>query len=132
MRYEVVERSTGRGVGGVHTDLAEATASLDAALYDVYELDTQNGYARGKRVWPADDPATDDLAEKRATRSTAEYVGRAEREATALLAEITVDTGERLHAVVTVAWLKGFMVGYGDVVERLDEITARYEKGARS
>ena len=76
---------------------------------------------------PEFQPAAE-LAEKRAARATAEYVGRAEREATALIQEMAPITGERVHALVTVAWLKGFVVGYGDVVEWLDEITARYEQ----
>lgn len=79
---------------------------------------------------PEFQPAAD-LAEKRAERSTAEAVGRAEREASTLIADASPLTGERVHALVTVAWLKGFMAGYGQVLERLDEITERYSKDAR-
>lgn len=76
---------------------------------------------------PEFQPAAD-LASKRAERATAEYVGLAEREASALIQEMAPVTGERVHALVTCAWLKGFMHGYGDVVERIDEITSRYEQ----
>lgn len=70
----------------------------------------------------------DELADRRAGLKVDEYVGRAEREATALIANASPVTGDKVHALVTVAFLKGFMLGYGEVLVRLDDIAANYER----
>lgn len=68
------------------------------------------------------------LADRQATRDVESYVGQAEREASALLAEATSRGNFNLHSYLTLAWLKGFMTGYGNVTRRLDEIIDRYER----
>lgn len=44
---------------------------------------------------------------------------------------LTRTPGE-IRTVLALAWLKGFMVGYGEIVERLDEITAQYEQDVQA
>lgn len=71
----------------------------------------------------------DELADRRAGIKVEEYVGRAEREATALIATASPVTGEKVHPLVTAAFLKGFMLGYGEVLVRLDAIIIANERG---
>jgi hypothetical protein len=66
------------------------------------------------------------LAELRAEKATAAYVGLAEREAAAIYAAHRTDTPGEIRDALTLALLKGFMLGYGQVIDRLDEIIAQY------
>lgn len=80
---------------------------------------------------PEFQPAVD-LASKRAGRYVEEKVGLAEREASALIASMPSHSTAEIHRVVTVAFLKGWVDGYGEIAARLDEIAARYEQGRGS
>lgn len=99
---------------------------------EVWQLADDETETRVLRVWPEPHPdQAVQLAEERATRATAEYVGQAEREAAAIFASSLTRTHGEIQAALTLAWLKGFMTGYGNVVERLDEIIATYEQKVR-
>lgn len=71
-----------------------------------------------------------DLAARRAAHAVESAVGLAEREAAALMAGSRMTTTAEIHAVVTVAFLKGYSQGYGDVLGRLDAIIETYREKA--
>lgn len=76
---------------------------------------------------PEFQPAAD-LAERRADKAVASYLGLAEREAAHIVATSRTGTPGEIRDAVTLGFLKGFMSGYGEVVVRLDEVISQYEQ----
>ena len=131
MLYEVVDPDH-RGERGPMFDTAVVATVNAGSDCEVWQLADYDEQTRLLRVWPEPDaPQVAALAERRAEKQTAEYVGQAEREAAAILASSLTRTQAEIHDALTLAWLKGFMAGYGNVVERLDEIIAAYESKVR-
>ena len=64
--------------------------------------------AKAAERWKID-AVNEDLARRLVT----DNAGRAEREATALLAEHNPLSPDKVHAVVSLAWGRGFVAGFG-------------------
>lgn len=80
---------------------------------------------------PEFQPAVD-LAEQRALRVAQEVQGVAEREASALMARGELVASEHVHAIVTVAFLKGYMHGARSVLGTWAEVVDGREREVQS
>lgn len=63
----------------------------------------------------------DDLTARRIERDAAESTGRAEREASALLAEAQPYSPAMVHDIVATAWARGFLAGYERCVSHMNQ-----------
>lgn len=119
--------------GFLYQRLEDAVRHAESEGGEVWALADDNVNTRMKREYPP--PSEDEvyeLAEVRAKRNVEEKVGLAEREAAALLSSMPCGSAEELHRIVVVAFLKGWVSGYGEIAGRLDEIADRYQKGEAS
>lgn len=109
--FEVVYDSEERGVR--YRTLEEAVENAYTGM-EVWQLADDEIGTRMCCVWP--EPAaesSDDLTARRTARFVRENVGRAEREATAILAEHNPVAPDKVHAIVSLAWGRGFVAGFG-------------------
>lgn len=113
MPYEVVDPSSRDERGTMHRTLTEAMVAASPA-FEVWELADDEVQTRTVQCWP--DPEFQPAAEpavEQTKRFVREHIGRAEREASTIMAEHYPVTGERVHALVSLAWGRGFVAGYG-------------------
>lgn len=61
-----------------------------------------------------------------------DQVGRAEREASALMAEYAPVTGEKVHPLVALAWGRGFIAGFGSGTEEFAALLDALHNEAKS
>lgn len=135
MPYEVVDPAEPDERGVIYPYLTAAMIGASPTL-EVWELADDAAQTRTVRCWPDPefepaDPATaaarwPGAAAKAAERwnmnavdvpgteqFVKEHIGRAEREASAILAERSPVTGEQVHALLSLAWGRGFVAGFG-------------------
>ena len=135
MPYEVVNPAERDERGVIWHSLTDAMVNAGPVL-EVWELADDQAQTRMVRCWPDPehepaDPAGSGSRLRPAAAKAAErwkieavdvewtrqfvqgYVGRAEREATAILAEHNPVAPDRVHALVSLAWNRGFIAGFG-------------------
>jgi len=113
MPYEVVDPAERDERGVIYPDLTAAMVNASATL-EVWELADDDAQTRVVRCWPdpEHEPAVD-LTAERTKRFVRNNVGRSEREATAILAEYSPLSPDKVHAIVSLAWGRGFVAGFG-------------------
>ena len=134
MPYEVVDPAERDERGVIYPDLTAAMVNASATL-EVWELADDEPQTRMVRCWPdpEHEPAAADTAasrwpgaaakaaerwkrnvseDDRIKQFVSENTGRAEREATAILAEYNPLAPDKVHAVVSLAWGRGFVAGF--------------------
>lgn len=113
MFYEVVDPDNRRERGVTYASLTDAMVNAGPTL-EVWELADDEAQTRMVMCWPDPEfqPASE-LERQRIKRFVREQVGRAEREASAILAEHHPVSPDKVHALVSLAWAKGFLAGYG-------------------
>jgi hypothetical protein len=93
---------------------------------EVWELADDEAQTRTARCWPDPEfqPAVLPSPEETET-FVREHIGRAEREASAILAEHNPVSPQQVHAIVSLAWGRGFIAGhvtgstmFADLLER--------------
>lgn len=135
MPYEVVDPAERDERGVIYPDLTDAMVNASPTL-EVWELADDEPRTRTVRLWPdpEHEPAAPadvaarwpGAAAKAAERwkmnvvdvagteqFVREHIGRAEREATAILAEHNPVSPDKVHALVSLAWGRGFVAGFG-------------------
>ena len=135
MPYEVVDPAERDERGVIYPNLTDAMVNAGPRL-EVWELADDEAQTRTVCCWPDPEfepgssnpagfgvrPAAAKAAERWQTdaldvpgtkRFVQEQVGRAEREATAILAEHNPVAPDKVHAVVSLAWGRGFVAGFG-------------------
>ena len=131
MPYEVVDPDERAERGPIHRTL---TAAMIAAspTQEVWELADDEPQTRTVMCWP--DPEFQPKADPESARVehfVREHIGRAEREATAILAEHNPVSPDKVHALVSLAWGKGFIVGFQRGSHTFAEIVNRMWDGER-
>jgi hypothetical protein len=125
MRYEVVDPADRDDRGDFYSDLTDAMVNAGPRL-EVWQLADDLGLTRMVRVWP--DPefeAVTSLEAERTKRFVREHIGRAEREATAILAQHEPVSPDRVHDLVALAWARGFVTGFGTGGETFNDLMRR-------
>lgn len=132
--YEVVGPNEGDGRRTIYPDLTAAMVAASPTM-EVWELADDAEKTRTVRCWPDPEfeptttadassvrPATAEAARRWKMEAldvpgteqfVRENIGRAEREASAILAERSPVTGEQVHALLSLAWGRGFVAGFG-------------------
>lgn len=113
MPYEVVDPAERDERGTIHRTLTEAMVAASPTA-EVWELADDYEQTRMVMCWP--DPefqpaAAATVAET--TRFVKDHIGRAEREASTILAEHSPVNADQWHALVSLAWGRGFIAGFG-------------------
>lgn len=152
--YEVVDPTDRDERGVIYPGLTDAMIGAGAHL-EVWELADDEAQTRTVRCWPDPEhepgssnpsgfgvrPAAakaaerwkiDAVNEEVTKRFVTEHIGRAEREATAILAEHHPVTGEQVHALVSLGWGRGFVAGFGAGHEAFASMLERIAGGEGS
>jgi hypothetical protein len=129
--YEVVEPGARDYRGVIYRTLTEAMVAAGPKL-EVWQLADDAAQTRIVRCWPDPEfePAVD-LEHERTARFVRENVGRAEREATAILADYSPVAPDRVHALVSLAWGRGFVAGFGAGAEQFVQLLERIAGGEK-
>lgn len=135
MPYEVVDPAERSERGVIYPDLTAAMIGASPTL-EVWELADDEAQTRTVRCWPDPEfepaagnpagfgvrPAAAEAAKRWKMEAldtpgteqfVREHIGRAEREASSILAERSPVTGEQVHALLSLAWGRGFIAGFG-------------------
>jgi len=129
VHYEVVDPTDRAERGPIYPSLTDAMVNASPRL-EVWELADDATQTRTVQCWPDPEfqPATD-LTARRHERIAREQVGRAEREATAILAAHNPVPPDKVHAIVTLAWASGFVAGFGAGGEQFVQVLERLAGG---
>lgn len=113
MPYEVVDPSSRDERGPIHRTLTAAMVNAGPRV-EVWELADDAAQTRTIMCWPDPElqPAVTPSPEDTAA-FVRDNIGRAEREATAILAEHNPVSPQQVHALVSLAWGRGFIAGFG-------------------
>ena len=153
MPYEIVDPAERDTRGVIHPSLTDAMIGAGPHL-EVWELADDEAQTRTVRCWPDPEfepagpppvagsvtPAKAEAArrwkleplDKEYTeRFVNEHIGRAEREATAILAEHNPVAPDKVHAVVSLAWGRGFIAGFGAGHEAFAHMLERLTGGGQ-
>lgn len=153
MFYEVVDPAERDERGVVYPNLTDAMVNAGPSL-EVWELADDEAQTRMVRCWPdpEHEPADAEtvasrwrpaaakeaerwrlevLDEEHTKRFVTEHIGRAEREASAILAEHQPVTAQQVHALVSLAWGRGFVAGFGAGHEAFSSMLERIAGGGR-
>lgn len=135
MPYEVVDPAERDERGVIYPDLTAAMVNASPPL-EVWELADDEAQTRMVMCWPdpefsehagtkirsenrtaaakaAERWKIDAVNEDLARRLVTDNVGRAEREATAIMAEHNPVAPDKVHALISLAWGRGFIAGFG-------------------
>jgi hypothetical protein len=99
---------------------------------EVWELADDEPRTRTTMCWP--DPEFQPhltVAPERTEQFVREHIGRAEREATSILAEHSPVSPDKVHALVALAWGRGFVNGFGKGSETFAELLTTLSEGRR-
>lgn len=129
MPYEVVDPAEREERGVIHRTLTAAMVNAGPRL-EVWELADDDAQTRMVMCWP--DPEFEPAAvmnEEQTKRFVHENIGRAEREATAILAEHNPVPPDKVHALVSLAWGRGFIAGFTKGTETFGDLLMRIAGG---
>jgi len=151
--YEVVDPAERDDRGVIYPDLTAAMVAASPTL-EVWELADDEAQTRTVRCWPDPEfepastagassvtPAKAEAArrwkleplDKEYTETfVKDQIGRAEREATAILAEHNPVAPNKVHALVSLAWGRGFIAGFGAGHEAFAHMLERIAGGEPS
>ena len=73
-----------------------------------------------------------DLSQRRAARAVDAVQAIAEREASLLISTSAMQSTEQVHRVLVIAFLKGYVLGGGEVLGALDDVLGEHERTVRS
>lgn len=131
MSYEVVDPEVPAVRRVVYASLTDAMVAAGPSL-EVWELADDTEQTRLVRCWP--DPefeAADEVTARRIVRQVHDLVSRADREASTVIADTGLPSNPAVHAVVSLAWSKGYVAGFGDYDTKLDAALERIYGGER-
>lgn len=129
MPYEVVDPAERDERGPIHRTLTEAMVNAGPKL-EVWGLADDEAQTRTVCCWPDPEfePVTPITVEQ-TENFVREHIGRAEREASAILAEHQPVTSQHVHALVSLAWGRGFIAGFGKGSESFADLLIRVTGG---
>lgn len=130
--YEVVDPSDRAERGTIHRTLTAAMVNAGPSL-EVWQLADDAAQTRTVMCWPDAEfqPAAGPSPEQTA-EFVRDHIGRAEREASAIMAEHNPVSPQQVHALVSLAWGRGFVAGYGAGSTMFADLLERTFKDKRS
>lgn len=131
MPYEVVDPAARGERGTMHPTLTQAMVAASPG-HEVWELADDSEQTRMVCCWPDYEfaPAAGPHVQ-RTERFVREHIGRAEREATAILAEHEPVSPQQVHALVSLAWGRGFITGFVSGSSTFAELLEQLAGGAK-